>query len=80
MKKPTKKQVEKVEKQLRTAKIVRGSKSQRSVAKFIVKELGKDAVKFATGLEAAATEKGLKRRLGKLKAVVASESAESSAA
>jgi hypothetical protein len=79
MKKPTKKQVEKVEHTLKTAKILRGSKSQRSVARFIVKELGKNAVKFATGLEAAATEKGLKRRLGKLKAVVASES-ESAAA
>jgi hypothetical protein len=77
--KPSKKEIKKVEHALKTAKIIRSSKSQRSVARFIVKELGKNAVKFATGLEAAATEKGLKRRLGKLKAVVASES-ESAAA
>jgi len=78
--KPTKKQIEKEEKQLRTAKILRGSKSHHRVAKFLVENFPKDANKIVSGMEHSATEKGLKRRLGKLKVAVASESAESSAA
>lgn len=77
---PTKKQIEKVEKQLRTAKIVRSSKSNQRVAKFLLKNYPKDANKIAAGMEQAATEKGIKRRLARVKIAVASESSESSAA
>jgi hypothetical protein len=78
--KPTKKQIEKEEKQLKTAKIIRSSKSNQRVAKFLVKNYPKDAIKIAAGMEQAATEKGIKRRLARVKIAVASESAESSAA
>jgi hypothetical protein len=78
--KPTKRQIEREEKQLRTAKIVRSSKSNQRVAKFLVKNYPRDAIKIAAGMEQAATEKGIKRRLARVKVAVASESAESSAA
>jgi ribosomal protein L31E len=78
--KPSKKQVEAEEKQLRTGKIVRSSKSNKRLAEFLVKHYPNDAQKIADGLERAATEKGIKRRLKRLKTAVESESAESSAA
>ena len=80
--KPSKRQIKKEEKQLRTAKIIRSSPSNQRVAEFLVKQCGKDAVKIAAGMESAATAKLMKRRLGKLKVAVvsASESAEESVA
>ena len=59
---------------------VGGSESQKQVANFLIKELGeKDAVKVAAGMEQAATAKGMKRRFGRLRAVVASASASAAA-
>ena len=81
--KPTKKQIEKEEKQLKKAKIIKTIKSGSSnarIAKFLVQNFPKDALRIAVGMESVATEKGIKRRLKKLKTAVASESAESSAA
>ena len=63
------------------AKGVDGSASRKHVAEFLLKELGdKDAKRIAAGMESAATAKGMKRRLGKLKVAVASASSSASAA
>lgn len=79
--KPSKRQIAKVEKQLKEARILKvgGSESQKSVAEFLVKHYPKDANKIATGMEQAATAKGMKRRFARLRAVVASASASAAA-
>jgi ribosomal protein L32E len=86
------KKVEKAEKQLKDAKIIKAEKPKHvkgvspsglAVANFLIKELGeKDAKKISAGMTAAAKTKSMKKRLGRIEACVesASASAEETAA
>ena len=73
------KKIEKVEKQLREAKIAAPSSAAAQVAAFLVKNYPKDALKIAAGMEAASDGKSMRRRLGRIKKAVASASASAAA-
>jgi hypothetical protein len=74
-KKEQKKKIEKVEKQLRTAKIIAPTSAAAQVARFLVKNFPKDAMRIAAGMESASDGKSMRRRLGRIKKEVASASA-----
>jgi hypothetical protein len=76
-KKEQKKRIEKVEKQLREAKIVAPSSAAAQVAAFLVKNYPKDALRIAAGMESASDGKSMRRRMGRIKKEVASASASS---
>jgi hypothetical protein len=71
------KKIEKVEKQLREAKIVAPSSAAAQVAAFLVKNYPKDALRIAAGMESASDGKSMRRRMGRIKKEVASASASS---
>jgi hypothetical protein len=73
------KKIEKVEKQLREAKIVAPTSAAAQVAAFLVKNYPKDALKIASGMESASDGKSMRRRLGRIKKEVASASASAEA-
>jgi hypothetical protein len=73
------KKIEKVEKQLKEAKIVAPSSAAAQVAEFLVKNYPKDAMKIASGMESASDGESMRRRLGRIKKAVASASASAAA-